>query len=184
MHKQSDIKLTGRRYSVLCRDGINRMAVRTSNGFLETFRGSVQVTVAGKRRTVAGFISCTGQRLNATPELLRQLSLPEFVYQFTGTGTNAALIPWTSHKPRLAKLARKLIAATAYSKTAEGLPSDHAAALADVCRTEAAGLTEPRGQESPGWIARRLLRRLWEDDVNRLARFFDRLGRFQSAAGE
>ncbi len=177
----------GRRLPVVCRDGVTRSAVCNSWGgevYGASCFAAVQVSVAGKRRTVSGFISCTGQRLNATPELLRQLGLPAFVYRFTGTGTNAALIPWTAHKPRLAKLARKLIVATAYSKTAEGLPSDHAAALADVCRTEAAGLTEPAGQESPGWIARRLLRRLWEDDVNRLARFFDTLGRLQSAAGE
>jgi hypothetical protein len=131
---------------------------------------AVQVTSGGKRRTVAGCLYHDREG---------KVCFGAYTYR-----ANHALIPWTAHKPRLAKLARKLIAATAYSKTAEGLPSDHAAALADVCRTEAAGLTEPDGSESPGWIARRLLRRLWEEDVNRLALFFDRLGRLQSAAGE
>jgi hypothetical protein len=158
----------GKRLPVVCRDGVTRKAVAT--GYSAQFlSAAVQVSVAGKRRTVSGLI-------------FSESFPPRFV--FMATGGNKGLIPWTSHKPRLAKLARKLIAATAYSKTAEGLPSDHAAALAEVCRTEAAGLTEPAGQESPGWIVRRLLRRLWEEDVNRLALFFERLGRFQSAAGE
>jgi hypothetical protein len=74
MRKQSDIKLIGRRYSVLCRDGINRTAVRTSGGWFETCRGYVQVTVAGKRRTVSGFID------------LCKLT-------FDGTGKNAAALP-------------------------------------------------------------------------------------------
>lgn len=153
---------------VVCRDGITRQAVATGYAG-HGLPAAVQVTVGGKRRTVSG----TVYPLPFSPLL-----------SFYATGRNSDLIGWTSHKPRLAKLARKLIAATAYSKTAEGLPCDHAAALADVCRTEAAGLTEPSGTESPGWIARRLLRRLWEEDVNRLARFFDTLRKLQSAAGE
>jgi hypothetical protein len=161
----------GNRLPALCRDGVTRSAVIT--GHADTWfstPAAVQVTSGGKRRTVAGYL---------THDLDGKVCFRAYLYR-----SNHALIPWTSHKPRLAKLARKLIAATAYSKTAEGLPSDHAAALADVCRTEAAGLTEPSGTESPGWIARRLLRRLWEEDVNRLARFFDTLGRLQSSAGE
>lgn len=158
----------GKRLPVVCRDGVTRQAVAT--GFSNFgLPAAVQLTVAGKRRTVSGVV-------------FRDDVPCGFV--FLANGINRGLIPWTAHKPRLAKLARKLIAATAYSKTAEGLPSDHAAALADVCRTEAAGLTEPAGQESPGWIARRLLRRLWCHDVDRLTLFFDRLSRLQSAAGE
>jgi hypothetical protein len=161
----------GKRLPALCRDGVTRSAVIT--GQADTWfslPAAVQVTSGGKRRTVAGSLY---------HDIEGKVCFGAYLYR-----ANHALIPWTSHKPRLAKLARKLIAATAYSKTAEGLPSDHAAALADVCRTEADGLTEPSGQESPGWVARRLLRRLWEEDVNRLARFFDTLGRLQSAAGE
>jgi hypothetical protein len=158
----------GRRLPVVCRDGITRTAVATGYAG-HGLPAAVQVYAGGKRRTVSGTV----------------YPLPfSRLLSFYATGRNSDLIGWTAHKPRLAGLARKLIAATAYSKTAEGLPSDHAAALADVCRTEAAGLTEPAGQESPGWIARRLLRRLWCEDLNRLALFFDRLGRFQAAAGE
>lgn len=162
MRNQSGLQFyPGRRLPALCRDGVIRSAVIT--GHAETWfsiPAAVQVSFAGKRRTVAGSLY---------HDFDGKLRFGAYTYR-----ANHALIPWTAHKPRMAKLARKLIAATAYSKTAEGLPSDHAAALADVCRTEAAGLTEPAGQESPGWIARRLLRRLWEEDVNRLARFFDK----------
>ena len=158
----------GRRLPVVCRDGVTRQAVAT--GFANYCPPiAVQVTFAGKKRTISGII-------------FKDVLPPRFV--FIAGGANADLIPWTSHKPRLAKLARQLIAATAYGPFAKGLPSDHAAALADLCRTEAAGLVEPKGQESPGWIARRLLRRLWCHDVDRLSVFFDRLERLQSAAGE
>lgn len=162
----------GRRLPAVCRDRVTRSAVITGHSaeYFGPYPAAVQVYAGGKRRTVSGFLS---------HDMAGKVCFRAYLYR-----ANHALIPWTSHKPRLAKLARKLIAATAYSKTAEGLPSDHAAALADVCRTEAAGLTEPSGTESPGWIARRLLRRLWEEDVNRLARFFDTLGRLQSSAGE
>lgn len=154
----------GRRLPVVCRDGITRQAVRTGTGWLNTWPAAVQVYAGGKRRTVSGWITAG---------------------TFEAKGANAGLIPWTAHKPRMAKLARKLIAATAYGPLSKGLPSDHSAALADLCRTEAAGLVEPPGQqESPGWVACRLLRRLPGEDLNRLAVFFDRLARFQSAAGE
>jgi len=161
----------GKRLPALCRDGVTRSAVIT--GQADTWfsiPAAVQLSVAGKRRTVSGYV---------THDEAGKVCFRAYLYR-----SNHVLIPWTSHKPRLAKLGRKLIAATAYSKTAEGLPSDHAAALAEICRTEAAGLTEPSGQESPGWVARLLLRRLWCKDVNRLALFFDRLSRIQSAAGE
>jgi hypothetical protein len=155
----------GRRLPVVCRDGVTRSAVCT--GYADqVLPAAVQVTVAGKRRTVSGFI------YNPRSVFLKGWTedLPRFA--FTGTGTNAALIPLTSHKPRLATVARKLIAAV---KCVNG---DHSpAAMADVCRTEAAGLTEPAGQESPGWIARRILSRLWEGDVKRLAVYFDRLSK-------
>lgn len=158
----------GRRLPVVCRDGVTRSAVCTGYAG-QGLPAAVQVYAGGKRRTVSGTI----------------YPLPfSRLLSFYATGRNSDLIPLTSHKPRLAKLARKLIAATAYGPLSKGLPSDHAAALADLCRTEAAGLVEPNGQESPGWIARRLLRRLWCHDVDRLSVFFDRLERLQSAAGE
>lgn len=159
----------GRRLPVVCRDGVTRSAVCTGYAG-HGLPAAVQVYAGGKRRTVSGTV----------------YPLPfSRLLSFYATGRNSDLIPWTAHKPRLAKLARKLIAATAYGPLSKGLPSDHAAALADLCRTEAAGLVEPPGQlESPGWIAYRLLRRLHGTDLNRLAVFFDRLERLQSAAGE
>lgn len=158
----------GRRLPVVCRDGVTRAAVCTGYAG-HGLPAAVQVYYGGKRRTVSGTV----------------YPLPfSRLLSFYATGRNSDLIPWTAHKPRLAKLARKLIAATAYGPLSKGLPSDHAAALADLCRTEAAGLVEPNGQESPGWIARRLLRRLWSNDVDRLGVFFDRLERLQTAAGE
>jgi len=161
----------GRRLPAVCRDGVTRSAVIT--GQPDTWfsiPAAVQITSGGKRRTVAGSLY---------HDIDGKVSFGAYLYR-----ANHVFIPWTAHKPRLAKLARKLIAATAYGKAAEGLPSDHAATLADICQTEADGLTEPSGQESPGWLVRRILCRLWCEDVARLALFFDRLSRFQSAAGE
>ena len=172
MGKPSSFQFTlGKRWPVVCRDRIIRKAVLTGRDvfYNDVYLAAVQLTVAGKRRTVSGWFAWDSEKV---------------CFRFFATGANAALIPWTSHKPRLAKLARKLIAATAYGKAAEGLPSDHAETLADICLTEAAGLTETSGQESPGWLVRRILCRLWCEEVERLASFFERLARFQSAAGE
>jgi hypothetical protein len=149
----------GRRLPALCRDGVTRSAIIT--GYADTWfsvPAAVQVTVAGKRRTVAGFLS---------HDQAGKVCFRAYLYR-----ANHSLIPWTSHKPRLATVARKLIASV---KCVNG---DHSAeAMAEVCRTEAAGLTEPAGQESPGWIARRILSRLWEGDVKRLAVYFNRLSK-------
>jgi hypothetical protein len=162
----------GRRLPVVCRDGVIRSAVIT--GQPDTFfsiPAAVQITAGGKRRTVSGSLY---------HDIDGKVSFGAYRYR-----ANHIFIPLTRHRPRLAKLARQLISATAYGPLSKGLPSNHAAALADVCRIETAGLTEPAGQhESPGWIACRLLRRLRCEDLCRLAAFFDRLGRFQFAAGE
>jgi hypothetical protein len=156
MPDYSDFKLIGRRYSVLCRDGIKRTSVRTSGGWFETCRGSIQITVAGKRRTVSGFID------------LGELT-------FEGTSTNAALIPWTAHKPRLAAAALRLIKATAYGHGAPGYiwdwAADHAAALAGGCRHYYG-----TGQwHEGGCAARAVLKRLPPELLPRLAVYFDKL---------
>lgn len=157
----------GRRLPAVCRDGVTRSAVIT--GQADTWfsiPAAVQVTAGGKRRTVAGYL---------THDNAGTVCFRAYLYR-----ANHVFIPLTGHKPRLAKLARKLIAAV---KCVNGDYSP--AVMAEVCRTEAAGLTEPPGQsESPGWIACRLLRRLPCHDLKRLAAYFNRLGRFQSAAGE
>ena len=126
------------------------MAVRTSGGWFETCRGSVQVSVAGKRRTVSGFID------------LGKLT-------FAGTGTNADLIPLTDHKPQLAAAALRLYKSTAGRKWR--FYSDQAAALAEACRDwQSARFSSP----GLGWIASRELNRIKPELLPRLVRFFDK----------
>ena len=164
----------GRRLPVVCRDGITRTAVCTGYAG-HGLPAAVQVYAGGKRRTVSGFISSTGKRLNATPELLRQVGLPAVEMQFTATGANAGLIPWTAHKPRLARIALRLIKATAYGRGAPGYiwdwASDHAAALAGGCRHYYGTSEWPQG----GFAARAVLKRLPADLLPRLAVYFTKL---------
>lgn len=161
----------GRRLPAVCRDGVTRSAVIT--GQADTWfsiPAAVQVTVAGKRRTVAGFLS---HDVNGVRRF------HAYLYR-----ANHALIPWTSHKPRLAAAALRLIKATAYGRGAPGYlwdwPSDHSAALAGGCRQYYGTGQWPQG----GFAARAVLKRLPADVLPRLALFFDRLERLQSAAGE
>jgi hypothetical protein len=155
----------GKRLPVVCRDGISRLAVCTgyANGVLPA---AVQIYCGGKRRTVSGFI------YNPNSIFLKGWSetLPKFA--FAATGTNAALIPWTSHKPRLAKLALRLIKATAYRF---GRPWDQYAALSGGCRLWYGCGEWPKG----GFAARAVLKRLPAELLPRIAAFFDRLERFQ-----
>jgi hypothetical protein len=158
----------GNRLPALCRDGVTRSAVITGspNTFF-SIPAAVQVTSGGKRRSVAGSLY---------HDIDGKVSFGAYTYR-----ANHALIPWTGHKPRLAKLARKLIAATAYGKAAEGLPSDHAATLAAACRSwSVAWYATP----ALGWIATAEFKRIKPDVLPPLAAYFDRLARFQSAAGE
>ena len=153
----------GRRLPAVCRDGVIRSAVIT--GTPDTWfsvPAAVQVTAGGKRRTVAGSLY---------HDIDGKVSFGAYLYR-----SNHVYIPWTAHKPRLANLGRKLIAAVRFVR------GDYSPeAMAEVCRTEAAGLTEPDGKESPGWIARRIMSRLWEEDVKRLTVFFNRLSRLAQA---
>jgi hypothetical protein len=157
----------GKRLPVVCRDGITRQAVCT--GYADqVLPAAVQVTVAGKRRTVSGFIYNSGTFLKAL-----YLERPAFVFE--STGTNAALIPWTAHKPRLAAAALRLIKATAYGHGAPGYiwdwASDHAAALAAGCRHYYG-----TGQwHEGGCAARAVLKRLPPELLPRLAVYFDKL---------
>lgn len=162
----------GNRLPALCRDGVTRSAVIT--GHPDTWfslPAAVQVSVAGKRRTVAGFL---------THDMDGKVCFRAYLYR-----ANHALIPWTSHKPRLAKLALRLIKATAYGKGVPGygwdLPSDHAAALAAACRKWQVAWY---GTPELGWIATAEFKRIKPDVLPRLALFFEKLGRFQAAAGE
>lgn len=156
----------GRRLPVICRDGVTRSAVIT--GHPDTWfsiPASVQVTFEGKRRTVAGYL---------THDVAGKVCFRAYLDR-----ANHSLIPWTSHKPRLAAAALRLIKATAYGRGAPGYfwdwPSDHAVALAGGCRHYYGTNEWPEG----GCQARAVLKRLPADLLPRLAVFFDRLERFQ-----
>ena len=148
----------GKRLPVVCRDGVTRKAVAT--GFSSFgLPAAVQVTVAGKRRTVSG----TVYPLPFSPLL-----------SFYATGRNRDLIPWTAHKPRLAKLALRLIKAMAYGRGAPGYiwdcPADHSRALARGCILWFAKGQWPEG----GCQARAVLKRLPAELLPQLCRFFDK----------
>ena len=155
----------GRRLPVVCRDGVTRSAVCTGYAG-HVLPAAVQVYVAGKRRTVSGRIvlnywaDMKGGRIEHTFEV---------------TGANAGLIPWTSHKPRMARIALRLIKATAYGRGAPGYiwdyAGDHAAALAGGCRHYYGTSEWPQG----GFAARAVLKRLPADVLPRLAVYFDKL---------
>ena len=172
----------GRRLRVVCRDSIVRTAVLTgyASGVVPAM---VQVTVDGRRRTVSGFIS-QGKTLPATPELLRQLGIPPFDYEFTSTGRNADLIPWTNHKPRLAKVARRMALTSQWGLSCPGyqwdIPSEHSFGLAKVCRDRILGLPLP----NKGWPLRRILKTLSTSDLLKLERFFIMAGRLFELHGE
>ena len=149
----------GRRLPVVCRDGATRKAVCTGYAG-HGLAASVQVSVAGKRRTVSGII----------------YPLPfSRLLSFEATGRNGDLIGWTAHKPRLAAVALRLIKATAYGRGAPGYiwdwAADHAAALAGGCRNWYAVNDWPEG----GFAARAVLRRLPPELLPRLAAYFDKL---------
>lgn len=86
----------GRRLPVLCRDGRERIA--TATGFAShVLPAAVQVSIAGKRRTVSGFVSKAAGG----------------GFDFTATGRNAGLMPWTNHRPAAAAIVRRLFYLTA-----------------------------------------------------------------------
>ena len=152
----------GKRLPVVCRDGVTRSAVCT--GFASgVLPAAVQITLHGKRATVSGFISARA----ITGAL-----------EFTASGRNRNLIPWTSHKPRLAKLALRLIMATAYGKGAPGYIWDsgasHARALAEGCRAWQTAGAWPQG----GHDCTREFKRIDRTVLPRLALFFERQARF------
>jgi hypothetical protein len=151
----------GKRLPVVCRDGITRQAVCTGYAG-HGLPAAVQVTVAGKRRTVSGTV----------------YPLPfSHMLSFYATGRNSDLIGWTAHKPRLAAAALRLIKATAYGHGAPGYiwdwAADHAAALAGGCRHYYGTGQWPAG----GCAARAVLKRLPPELLPRLAVYFDNLAR-------
>lgn len=163
MHNNGFQFYPGRRLPVVCRDGITRQAVATGYAG-HGLPAAVQLTVAGKRRTVSGTV----------------YPLPfSRLLSFYATGRNSDLIGWTAHKPRLARAALRLIMATAYGRGAPGYiwdsGADHAAALATACRKWAAA-----AYSAPelGYQATAVFKRLPPAVLPRLAIFFDKQAAF------
>jgi hypothetical protein len=166
----------GRRLRVVCRDRVIRSAVLTgyASGVVPAM---VQVTVDGRRRSVSGFVYNSGTLLKVCyPDR------PEFAFE--GNGRNADLIPWTNHKPRLAKLARGLALTSSWGLSSPGyawdVPSDHAFGLSKVCRDRLNGLPLP----NKGWPFRRILKSLSSSDLLKLEKFFITAGRLFELHGE
>lgn len=110
----------GRRLPVLCRDGRERTA--TATGFAShVLPAAVQVSISGKRRTVSGFVSAVAGG----------------GFDFTATGRNAGLMPWTKHRPAAAAIVRRLFDLTAGGfigpRFAAVTPVDHCRILARFC---------------------------------------------------
>ena len=165
----------GRRLRVVCRDSIVRTAVLTgyASGVVPAM---VQVTVDGRRRTVSGFVynvpTVDGRPSN------------ELQFHARKTGRNADLIPWTNHKPRLAKVARRMALTSQWGLSCPGyqwdIPSEHSFGLAKVCRDRILGLPLP----NKGWPLRRILKTLSTSDLLKLERFFIMAGRLFELHGE
>lgn len=110
----------GRRLPVLCRDGRQRIA--TATGFAsQVLPAAVQVSIAGKRRTVSGFVSAVAGG----------------GFDFTATGRNAGFMPWTNHRPAAAAIVRRLFDLTAGGfigpRFAAVTPEDHCRTLSRFC---------------------------------------------------
>lgn len=165
----------GRRLRVVCRDRVVRSAVLTgyASGVIPAM---VQVTVAGRRRSVSGFIY-----RNDRPD---ETAGFQFDVCFQGNGRNAELIPWTSHKPHVAKLARRLALTSQWGLSCPGyqwdIPSEHSFGLAKVCRDRILGLPLP----NKGWPLRRIIKTLSTSDLLKLERFFIMAGRLFELHGE
>ena len=167
----------GDRHVAECRDGRRRSAVVTAWPDYSAAPAAVQLTAGGRRVTVSGFLSFRRSAVLGLPAVL----------EFTGTGRNATLIPWTSHRPRVANVGRRLISATSWGFACPGvhwaLPSEHAAQLfRGVHEFVCLGLP-------PAWIsknppAREVWRGLSHADCCKLTRFFSQLERFAQLAGE
>ena len=152
----------GKRLQVICRDRVMRSAVITGEADTYfTLPAAVQVTSGGKRRTVAGSVYHDREG---------KVCFGAYLYR-----ANHVFIPLTSHKPRLARAALRLIKATAYGRGAPGYiwdsGVDHSAALARGCILWFATSQWPEG----GFAARAVLRRLPADMLPQLCRFFDKL---------
>lgn len=178
----------GKRLPVLCRDGRERTA--TATGFASgTLPAAVQVSINGKRRTVSGFVS----------------SIAGGGFDFTATGRNADLMPWTGHRPAAAAIVRRLFDLTAGGfigpRFCAVTPEEHCKTLARFCLAAATvngaggfALCRKRPDVSPGeplsyavatlaatWPAvRRSVRKLRPVDLIKAAALVNRVSRFAS----
>jgi hypothetical protein len=152
----------GNRLPALCRDGVTRSAVIT--GHADTWfsvPAAVQVTAAGKRRTVAGYL---------THDMDGKVCFRAYLYR-----ANHSLIPWTAHKPRLAAAARRLLGALTFCrgyKSKSGIPARlFFDTLAIACRLYPTGV-KPEGI---GFLTVAVIKRLPPELLPRLAVYFDKL---------
>lgn len=167
----------GKRMKVLCVDGMTRTAVAGSKcrSTLCDFPGcavapvAVQLTVAGKRRTVTGRLEIQGGQVCFHAN--RRLS-------------NHSLIPATKHRPFRSFLARRLLSVVyAYNYRHGirwGVASDYCEAVAEWLRDWSNG----DRRSLAGWQGRRELRRLSPGDCRLMSVYMFRVARFKYAQGE
>lgn len=167
----------GLRMKALCRDGVIRQATagKSCRSVLCDFQGcvvspvSVQLTIAGKRRTVTGYL---------------EIEAGQVCFHANRRLSNHALIPATKHKPFRSLLSRRMLALMYAHNYRHGISwgvvSDYADALGCWCRDWAKGEDSTR----TGWQVRRELRRLSPATLSELSAYLFRFARFKYAAGE
>jgi len=161
----------GKRLPAVCRDGVTRSAVIT--GQPDTFfslPAAVQVTVAGKRRTVSGFL---------THDEAGMVCFRAYLYR-----SNHALIPATKHRAFRSKIARRLLSVVyAYNYRngiSWGVTSDYCEAVGEWLKDWANG----DRRTLAGWQGRRELRRLSPDDCRLMSAYLFRVARYKYTRGE
>jgi hypothetical protein len=167
------------RLPAVCRDGVTRTATagKSCRSNLCAYPGcvvspvSVQLTVAGKRRTVTGRLELSDAG----------------VISFTADArlSNADLIPLTRFKPYRSKIARRLLSVVyAYNYRNAirwGHVSDYCEAVGECLKDWSNGDCR---ETLAGWQGRRELRRLSPGDCRLMSAYMFRVARFKYALGE
>lgn len=167
----------GKRMKVLCRDGVTRTAVAGNKcrSTLCDFPGcvvspvAVQVTVAGKRRTVTGSLQIEGGQV---------------CFHANSRLSNHALIPATKHQPIRSKFARRLLSVVYAYNYRHGIrwgnASDYCEAVGEWLKDWATG----DQRTLAGWQGRRELCRLSPGDCVLMSEYMFRVARFKYVLGE